>query len=102
MSKQISKQKEERFLDYYVLNYLYHHPQTPFNAKTLHFAVGKSTGYKKNYFESLVGKLRNLGFLTELEVGIYVFTTKNFMRLKKERPNFAKDIMLKCHNNNDW
>lgn len=100
MSKQISNQKieekqVERFLDYFVLNYLYHHPDTPFNAKTLHFAVGKHTGYKKNYFESIVGKLRNFGFLSEPDVGIYVFTTRNFIRIKKERPAFAKEIMLK-------
>ena len=84
MSKQIqpTKQKEEKFLDYWVLNYLYHHPMTPFNAKTLHFAVGKSTGYKKNYFESIVGKLRNFGFLTEPDVGIYVFTTRNFIKIQ--------------------
>ncbi len=97
MSKQLTKQKEpvERFLDYHVLNYLYFHPNTPFNAKTLHFAVGKDTGYKKNYFESIVGKLRNFGFLTEPDVGIYVFTTKNYIKIQKERPEFAKEITIK-------
>jgi len=103
MSKQITKQKEtERFLDYYILNYLYHHPNCPFNAKTLHFAVGKNTGYKKNYFESIVGKLRNFGFLTEYDVGIYGFNTRNYMKLKKERPEFAEDIMLKFNETIEW
>lgn len=90
--------KVERFLDFHVLNYLYHHPNTPYNAKTLHFAVGKHTGYKKNYFESIVGKLRNFGFLSEPDVGIYVFTTRNFIKIQKERPEFAKEIMLKLTN----
>ncbi len=99
MSKQqtIKKEKIERFLDFHVLNYMYHHPNTPFNAKTLHFAVavGKNSAYKKNYFESIVGKLRNFGYLYEPEVGIYVFTPRNFIKIKKERPLFAKEIMIK-------
>lgn len=100
-TEQIQEKKKPVSLDYFVLNYMYHHPNIPFNPATLHFVL-RNTGYKRNYLDVLLSNLRRKGFLFEPTRGIFIMTTKTFLKIKREKPDFAKQIILKSDYVEEW
>lgn len=86
---------KESGLDFLLLNYMFHHPNIPFNVKTLLFIV-RNTTYKKNYLEVQLPKLRRKGYIYEPVLGIFMMTPSCFLRIEEENPDFAKKIMLKA------
>ncbi|GEM_PF-4391469 len=93
------KQKQTRSpkgkgLDYYLLSYFYHHPETPLNSRTLHFAL-RGTGYKLNYIQVQLSLHRRKGFLFEPITGIFIMRWKDFLILRNKNPDLARDIIVK-------
>jgi len=91
--KQIRSPKG-RGLDYYMLQFFYLHPETPFNSKTLFWAL-KETGYKLNYIQVQLSLNRRKGFLFEPTTGIFMMRWKDFLILRCKNPDLAKEIIVK-------
>lgn len=81
----------------FILSYLNHHRGLPFNAKTMQ-ATFSRYGYKHNYIVLELSKLKRVQYISDTDThGTYVFTKKNFEKIKFSNPDLAKLISNKIY-----
>ena len=89
-----SQSETKKNLEYYILYYIYHNLNIPFDCKTICFAIS-GLGYHKNYVAMTLSKLKKMRYISEPRLGIYVMTDESFEIIQTTNPEFAKEIKSK-------
>lgn len=67
------------------------HRDIPFNAKVLIWVLGEYD-YSLRYMAFQLSRIEKIGYLTEVDRGIYIFKTHNFSKVQETNPELAKQI----------